>query len=278
VLAFLNALFQRVVGGADTAPQRRLTGTITHPINQAIAIHRLVRTHPVVVMGILTVASLAGLLLLPPLPQDQSYHQFADQRTLLGVPNFWNVVSNPPFIAVGAVGLWRFRHDPITIAIFSGVFLTGFGSSYYHWDPNDGTLFWDRLPMTLFFMAILAAAIEERVNARAGAILLWPLLVLGVFSLLLWRWTDDLRLYFWVQFFPCLALPLLFLLYRPKYTGQFYWIIAAALYALAKLLEFSDNAVYSVGSIVSGHTLKHLAAAAACFTVLRYFQTRRLIN
>jgi hypothetical protein len=162
--------------------------------------------------------------------------------------------------------------------LFLGIFLTGFGSSYYHWNPNDDTLFWDRLPMTLFFMAILAAAIEERVNARAGAVLLWPLLAVGVFSLLLWRWTDDLRLYFWGQFFPCLALPLLFLLYPPKYTGQFYWIIAAALYALAKLLEFSDRAVYSVGSILSGHTLKHLAAAAACFAILRYYQARRPIS
>ena len=242
------------------------------------AVHRLVWTDPVVVMGVLVVGSLAGLLLLPPIPQDQSYHQFADQRTLLGMPNFWNVVSNLPFIAVGAAGLRRFRHDPITIVVFLGILLTGFGSSYYHWNPNDDTLFWDRLPMTLCFMAILAATIEERVNARAGAVLLWPLLALGVFSLLLWRWTDDLRLYFWVQFFPCLALPLLFMLFPPKYTGQFHWIIAAALYALAKLLEFSDSAVYSVGSILSGHTLKHLAAAAATFAVLRYFQTRRPIT
>jgi hypothetical protein len=231
-----------------------------------------------VVMGIMTVASLAGLLLLPPIPQDQSFHQFADQRTLLGMPNFWNVASNLPFIGVGAVGLRRFHHDPITIVLFLGILLTGFGSSYYHWNPNDDTLFWDRVPMTLFFMAILAATIEERVNARAGAVLLWPLLAIGVFSLLLWRWTDDLRLYFWVQFFPCLALPLLFLLYPPKYIGQFYWIIAAALYALAKLLEFSDDAVYSVGSILSGHTLKHLAAAAACFAVLRYYQARRPVT
>jgi hypothetical protein len=226
-------------------------------------------------MGILTVASLSGLLLLPPIAQDLSYHQFADQRTLLGMPNFWNVVSNVPFIAVGAVGLRRFHHDPATIMLFLGILLTGFGSSYYHWNPNDGTLFWDRLPMTLCFMAILAAAVGERVNAKAEAALLWPLLAIGVFSLLLWHWTGDLRLYVWVQFFPCLALPLLFLLFPPKYTGTFYWFIAAALYALAKLLEFYDGAIYSDGSVLSGHTLKHLAAAAACFAVLRYFQTRR---
>lgn len=217
------------------------------------------------------------MLLLPPITQDQGYHQFADQRTLLGIPNFWNVVSNVPFIAVGAAGLRRFHHDPATIVLFLGIFLTGFGSSYYHWNPNDGTLFWDRLPMTLCFMAILAIAVEERVNATAGAVLLWPLLAIGVFSLLLWYWTDDLQLYIWVQFFPCLVLPLLLLMFPPKYTGTSYWFIAAALYASAKLLEFYDGAVYSAGVILSGHTLKHLAAAAACFAVLRYFQTRRAI-
>ena len=130
---------------------------------------------------------------------------------------------------------------------------------------------------TIGFMAILAIVIEERVNIRVGAILLWPLLVIAMFSLLLWRWTDDLRLYAWVQFFPGLALPLMFLVCPPKYTGTSYWIFAAVLYALAKLFEFYDGAIYSVGSILSGHTLKHLAAAAACFAILRYFQTRKPI-
>jgi Ceramidase len=232
---------------------------------------------PVLLLLGLMVVSLAGLLLVPPIPQDQSYHHFADQRALLGVSNFWNVVSNLPFIAIGAVGLWQFRRDPAVVVIFLGIFLTGFGSSYYHWNPTDGTLFWDRLPMTLGFMAILAVIIGERVSERAGAVLLWPLLAVGVLSLLLWRWTDDLRLYGWVQFFPLLALPLLLLLFPPKYTGTSYWVIAAVFYALAKLLEYYDRAVHSAGAILSGHTLKHLAAAAACFAVLRYFQARRPI-
>ena len=225
----------------------------------------------------LMVGSLAALPLLPPIPQDQSYHQFADMRTLFAIPNVWNVASNLPFIAIGAVGLARCRDDAATTAIFVGIFLTGFGSSYYHWSPNDATLFWDRLPMALAFMAILAGAVEERVNAKAGAILLWPLLAIGVLSLLLWRWNDDLRLYGWVQFFPCLALPLMFLLLPPKYTGTHYWIVAAALYALAKIFEYFDSAIYSAGYIVSGHTLKHLAAAAACFAILKHIRTRRPI-
>ena len=114
---------------------------------------------------------------------------------------------------------------------FLGVFLTGFTSSYYHWAPNDWGLFWDRLPMTFAFMAILANVIGERIDARAGKLLLWPLVALGVISLLVWMRFDDLRLYAWVQFFPCIAIPLMFWLLPPKYTGTYLWFIAAALYA-----------------------------------------------
>ena len=224
------------------------------------------------------VVSIVGLLLSPPITQNQNYHDFADQRTILGIPHFWNVVSNLPFIAVGAAGLRQCRREPAIAVLFLGILTTGFGSGYYHLDPNDRTLFWDRLPMAIGFMAILAIAIEERLDAKTGAFLLWPLIALGVVSLLLWRLTGDLRLYAWVQFFPCVAIPVLFVLYSPKFSGTSYWLIAAALYALAKLFEFYDGAIYSFGSILSGHTLKHIAAAAACFAILRYFQTRQPIR
>ena len=94
-------------------------------------------------------ASLLGLFLLPPIIQNQNYHDFADQRTLLGIPNFWNVVSNIPFIGIGAVGLWLFGRSQATMLLFLGIFLTGFGSAYYHLEPSDQTLFWDRLPMAM---------------------------------------------------------------------------------------------------------------------------------
>jgi len=229
----------------------------------------------VVFLGLM-IASLAALLLLGPIHQDQGYHYFSDERSFFGVPNFWNVVSNLPFIGVGAVGLRQFHRDPAVFVIFLGIFLTGVGSSYYHWDPSDRTLFWDRLPMTLCFMAILAVIIAERIDARLGTTLLWPLIATGVLSLLLWHYTGDLRLYVWVQFFPCLALLLLILMFPPKYSGTVYWIVAASLYALAKAFELFDRAVHASFTL-SGHTLKHLLAAAACFAVLKYFQTRQLI-
>lgn len=236
------------------------------------------RNRPVLALYGLMTISLVGLMLLPPFLQDQHYHQFADQREIFGIPNFWNVVSNLPFIVIGAAGLWQFRRDPTAIVLFSGILLSGFGSAYYHLSPDDVSLFWDRLPMTLCFAAILAAMVEERVDARAGRILLWPLLAIGIFSLLLWRWAGDLRLYAWAQFFPLLAMVLILLLFPPKYTGTSYWIVAIALYALSKLLEFYDGSIFSAGSMLSGHSLKHLAAAAAGLAILRLFQTRRPIG
>ena len=236
-----------------------------------------INSRGVLALYIFMLASLLVLLLLPSIVQDQNYHDFADQRTLFGIPHFWNVVSNIPFIGIGAVGLWQFGRSPATMLLFLGIFLTGFGSSYYHLQPNDQTLFWDRLPMTLCFAAILSAVVEERVDARAGAMLLRPLLAIGIFSLLLWRWTDDLRLYAWAQFFPFIVVVLILQFFPPKFTGASYWVAAAVLYALAKLLEFLDEQIYSIGMIVSGHTLKHLAAAAASFAVLKLIQTRRPI-
>jgi len=187
-------------------------------------------------------------------------------------------VSNLPFILVGALGLWKVRRDLSASIFFLGVFLTGFTSSYYHWAPNDWGLFWDRLPMTFAFMAILANVIEERVDERVGKLLLWPLVALGVLSLLIWMRVDDLRLYAWVQFFPCIALPLMFWLLPPKYTGTYYWFIAAGFYLLAKLLEHYDAAIYSALRVMSGHPIKHVAAACACYAIYLAFRKRQPIG
>jgi hypothetical protein len=237
-----------------------------------------VRSRPLTLLSGLAAISLAALALVPPIPQSQVYHQFADQRMLFGIPNFWDVASNLPFVVVGAAGMRQVWGDRSAFVFFLGVFLTGFGSTYYHWAPDDWGLFWDRLPMTLAFMAILANVVEERIDARVGTLLLWPLVVLGVVSLLVWLRYDDLRLYGWVQFFPIVVLPILFLLFPAKYSGTGYWLAAGGLYLLAKVLEYGDAAIYSAGHLLSGHTLKHLAAAGACLAILGAFQTRRPVT
>jgi len=235
----------------------------------------VIRNHPLMFLFGLAAVSLIGLGLAPRIPQPQAYHQFADRETLLGIPNFWNVVSNLGFIVVGAFGLLRVRGSLSAGIFFLGVFLTGFSSSYYHWAPDDPGLFWDRLPMSVAFMAILANVIEERIDQRAGRALLWPLIALGIASLLVWLHYDDLRLYAWVQFFPCLVLPLLFVLFPPKYSGTWYWFAAAGWYIVAKLFEHFDIAIHNALRVIGGHPLKHLAAAFACYAILRAFETRR---
>jgi hypothetical protein len=229
---------------------------------------------------LLTLAVVVAALLLPRIAQPGAYHAFADQRTLLGIPNFWNVVSNLAFIPVGLSAPWVMVRNPkprfgasferwAYFVAFAGTLLVGLGSGYYHLHPDNRTLFWDRLPMTLVFMALLSAVVAERIHARVGALLLLPFLVLGVLSVEVWRMGEltgvgDLRFYLLVQFYPMLAIPLMMALFPPRYTRtrDMGWLVLW--YAIAKALEQWDVAVFrATGGMMSGHALKHVAAALA---------------
>ena len=230
--------------------------------------------------------------LLPRIPQDAAYHRFADTRTLFGVPHALNVLSNVPFLLVGLLG-WRavFRKSPFLnpserrpyAVCFAGITLTAFGSSWYHWAPDNATLVWDRLPMTLGFMGLLCAVIAERVSVRVGLALLGPLIGGGIASVWYWRITEatgvgDLRPYLLVQFGPAILIPALVLLFPARYTlSERYWRILGW-YAAAKILEATDGPIFAAGGIVSGHTLKHLAAAWACYEIVRMVEWRQPIK
>jgi hypothetical protein len=234
----------------------------------------------IAILLILTVGVIVLALLLPRIPQPAAYHAFADQRTMLGIPNFWNVVSNAAFIPVGLAALWVMVRNPgprfhapserwAYLVAFAGTALVGLGSGYYHLHPDNHTLFWDRLPMTLVFMALLSAVIAERIYAKVGALLLLPFLLLGLLSAEVWRRGEltgvgDLRFYLLVQFYPMLAIPLMMVLFPPRYTRtrDMAWLLLW--YVVAKALEQWDGAVFlATGGIMSGHALKHVAAALA---------------
>ena len=209
-----------------------------------------------------------------PIHQDPAYHRFADARAWLGVPNAWNVWSNLPFVIVGWAALqWlaarRVPHRKMWVVFFLGITLTGFGSAYYHWNPTNDTLVWDRLPMTISFMAFFAALVAERVSDRVGTRLFLPLLVLGIGSVVDWHYTDDLRWYALVQFGPLLVLPFLLALRPAQYLRTRDVLIVLGWYVAAKVLEQADAWVYSWGGVMSGHALKHFAAAMAGVWVLR---------
>ncbi|HXZ79866.1 MAG TPA: hypothetical protein VEG30_08055 [Terriglobales bacterium] len=245
---------------------------------------------------ILTAIVTAAALLLPRLPQPQSYHDFADQRSWLGVPNFGNVISNIAFAIIGLFGLKlifgsvrpgepRVFVDsrekwPYAVMCF-GLFLTAFGSAYYHLAPDNTRLVWDRLPMTIVFAALVAALIAERISLAAGLWLLPVLLAIGGWSVFQWwqselRGAGDLRFYVAVQAYAVLVV-LLMLVVPGHYTRRYDFGFAVGFYLLAKILETFDRQVFVVRHIVSGHTLKHLAAAAGGWWILRMISLRRPI-
>ncbi|KAL1568862.1 hypothetical protein AAHA92_00416 [Salvia divinorum] len=223
--------------------------------------------------GIAILCFVVLMLVTPAIPQSQEYHNFADQREFLGIPNFLNVISNFPFLVVGLVGLvlcYYGNYFKLSLPgelfgwtfFFAGVAAVAFGSSYYHLEPNDARLVWDRLPMTVAFTSIIAIFIIERVDARKGTFSIIPLTLAGIVSILYWRFFDDLRPYAVIQFVPCIAIPVMAILLPPMYTHSTHWLWAAGFYILAKIEEAADVPIYNVTfHIMSGHTLKHLCAA-----------------
>lgn len=249
----------------------------------------------IVALSVFTVGVIVATILIPRVSQPLSYHHFADQRSWLGIPNFGDVASNLLFAIVGVWALIFLagrngervfidsRERWAYVFVFLGLLLTGFGSSYYHLAPDNARLVWDRLPMTLGFMGLVAAMISERINVPIGFYLLPVLLLVGITSVLVWwhseaRGAGDLRFYAAVQIYAVLALPVLLLL-PPRYTRSFDFVVIFILYVLAKVFETADRAIFRLDhGTISGHTLKHLAAGIAGFWILHMLQTRKPVQ
>jgi hypothetical protein len=213
------------------------------------------------------------------IPQDVKYHLLADARTCLSIPNFANVVTNVGFLIVGAMGLDLCLRKGVNGAslswttFFAGTLLVAAGSAYYHWNPNNATLVWDRLPMTIAFMALLAALFAEHVRSDLERSALVIALAVGIGSVVWWRYTDDLRLYGWVQFGPLLAIIFMLALYPGRFSHRSYLVYGLICYALSKAAELGDHALFTATSgAISGHSVKHLLAALAPLFV--YFMLR----
>ncbi len=232
------------------------------------------------VLALVMLASLALAFTIPRITQDPAYHEFFDTRTIAGVPNALNVLSNAGFLVVGLIGLaFCLRGKPpgaraSWIVFFTGVTLVTFGSGYYHWAPGDDALTWDRLPMTIAFMALFIGVVTEHLDSRAERYLLPIALAVGIVSVAWWRSTGDLRLYGWVQFAPMLGLLVLLALSRGPYGGRRLLVVGFACYVCAKLAELFDAPIFAAtAGAVSGHTLKHLLAALTPLCV--YLMLRR---
>lgn len=251
------------------------------------------------VLGGLSIAVMMAALLLPPVSQPIDYHQFADQRSFLNIPNFNDVVSNLAFLLSGGAGLVFLFHVyqvPVQKALrnrveclpygvlFLSVAASGLGSMAYHWAPDNASLLWDRLPIAMGITALLAATLVERVSTTLGLWSLPCLVTLGVLSVLYWYWTEqqgagNLNFYIVTQFYSILLIVLLNLFYPSCYTHakDIYQVIAV--YAVAKLAEMLDVQIYSLtGHFISGHTLKHLLAALAVYRIVQMLQKREFLS
>jgi len=232
------------------------------------------------------------LLLHGPIPQESSYHRFADRSVLAGIPHAGDVLSNAAFLAAGIAGLVFLagargrdavpdrRERGAYAVFFLGVLFTAFGSAWYHLAPDTGRLFWDRLPMAVAFLGLFDAVLAERVSPRLAAGLLWPLLAVGAGSVVYWRFTEqagrgDLRPYALVQYYAVAAIALLLLLYPAREAGAGLLWAAAGGYALAKVFELTDQPILDATGFISGHTLKHVAAGAASALVVWMLARRR---
>jgi len=229
-----------------------------------------------------------GSVLLPAIPQPQWYHAFADARELLGVINFWNVVSNVPIGIVGLVGLidvfkrpgvFEERDEAWGYACFFGAtILAAIGSAYYHLAPDDARLLWDRLPIGLATSVLPIAVLSDHLEARAARPLILPALIAGGASAIYWRFSElaghgNVVPYLLLQLLAVVAIVLL--ARRPgRYTrGRDLWVVIG-IFGLARIAEVFDAAIYQAGEVLSGHTLKHALAALAAGLVLRMIRLR----
>ena len=240
------------------------------------------RVYALAVLGVLL---LLLALVLPPFAQPQGYHDFADKRAWLGIPNYGDVASNVMFLVVGLVGLAAMRSPSVRAMesaprhayalMFLGLVFTAFGSGYYHWAPSDARLVWDRLPMTVVFMPLLAATYAERLRWRSDLPLL-VLTLLGVGSVVYWKLSDNLMPYLIAQGGAILLILLALALLPTSWTGRRMLLPALACYAVAFVCEKLDMAIFRLTTgIISGHTIKHLAAAAAFYFILRMLQQQQ---
>ena len=249
----------------------------------------------------IALAVLALPFALPHVAQSPAYHHFADTRTLFGVANAMDTLSNFAFIIAGVAGIvlvWLRRLPEPTTALgamslltFIGLVATGIGSAWYHGQvpPNDAGLAIDRYGMVVSFAGVLGLAAAHKVSERAGWWTGWLVLVAGPFAVWWWTVSGNVAPYAVLQF-GGMALLVLILFWRDEATGAApsgaasaatggttaatpsagpNWGLLIGAYALAKVFEAGDAQIWELTArLISGHTLKHLAAALVAVAVI----------
>ncbi|MFD2367358.1 hypothetical protein [Pseudoduganella sp. GCM10020061] len=235
-------------------------------------------TRPFILPATLLCAIALAMLVAGPIPQLDDYHAFADQRSLLGIANAADVLSNLGFLAVGIHGLAMVQRaralphlDDVRFSyglFFAALIATAAGSSWYHLAPDDTRLLFDRLPIALACAGLLAAV--ARRHLAAPRCINGLLVAFAVGSVAWWGLTGDLRPYLLLQAAPLVAIPAVMYVVRARRPEVTAYAAAIACYAAAKGFELADHAVFAALPL-SGHTIKHILATAGTLCIARYF-------
>lgn len=250
------------------------------PDSSTANMNRLTRHAPAAVLALAVIA----LGIHGPIHQPQSYHEFADARGFLGLPNAADVLSNIGFALPALWGAWIFRHPaarralgaaaPGYMLFIAALLLTAIGSGYYHLAPDDSRLFWDRLPIALACAGLLAGAYADTHTRPYSMRLVVLLAAAAIASVLWWSGTADLRPYLLLQAAPLVLIPIWQAAARASLVERAAFGAAIALYVAAKVAELADRAIYEAMGFASGHTLKHLLAAAASAVIVAVLVSR----
>ncbi len=205
-------------------------------------------------------------------------HPFVDARVWAGIPNALDVLSNLPFLLFGAWGLFRLSRRSVGMPVpqrwamtvfFVGLVVTFAGSSHYHWQPDTWGLMWDRLGMGVAFAGVLGLAVAERVSPRAAGATSFVTCVSAALAAWWCAATGDVLPWACIQFGGMLLVLVCAFLPKQAQAVGVNWLALIAFYALAKVVEGADVAVFTAtAELVSGHSLKHLVASLAALPVL----------
>lgn len=244
----------------------------------------LAKAHTSVILTVKTLSIIAVLVSVVaygiwdhlPVVDPSEYFSFADQERVMGLPHFWNVFSNVLFLYVGLFGFFLFikNYHAYDLGLWESflvlnisIFVTCWGSSYFHLNPSPQSLMWDRLPMSVGFAALFCFIFADRVTDRYVRVMLPLLSALAVATVLaIDAGPKDLRPYIVLQFGSLLACLYILFFFREGRLSNKLLIVSFVMYALAKVCEVFDHVIFEY-FFLSGHTMKHIFAGVAVLLV-----------
>jgi hypothetical protein len=245
-----------------------------------------------ITIAIVIILFILAHIIIPRFSQLEEYHNYADKRGLFGIPFFLNVFSNVPFLLIGLHGLhgliflWTEKgidkvEGRLYASFFIFVFIGGFGSGFYHLNPTNFTLLFDRLPLAAAGMSLLSANVAERVSKTLGRNICFPLILFSTLATAYWGYTEskgigDIRAYAFANFLPAFFIPFIYAFFpNPNISTKYFWRLVI-FYAIARIAEGLDKQIFSLTFYwISGHTIKHLSLGLGVYQIYFYLKNRQ---